>query len=65
MPAKGECSSAITTAGTPAIKPPTKGMSATRATQTPISTAKGTPRIARVMAITTPKSTESPIVPRT
>ena len=46
------------TTGTPASNPPTSGSRSTRATKTPSSRAKGTPRISRVMPVMMPAITE-------
>ena len=48
IPAGTEWMAAMTTTGTPASRPPTSGSRSTRATKTPSSRAKGTPRISRV-----------------
>ena len=49
MPAGTEWMAAMITTGTPASRPPTSGSRSTRATKTPSSKAKGTPRISSVM----------------
>ena len=58
MPAGTEWIAAMTTTGTPASSPPTSGSRSTRATKTPSSSAKGTPRIWRVMPTMIPAITE-------
>ena len=55
----------MSTLGIAAIKPPTRGIIATRATHKPMRRAKGTPRMARVTKTTTPKARDSATVPST
>ncbi len=55
----------MSTLGTPAISPPTRGIMATSATHSPMRRAKGTPRMSRVTRTTTPNSTDRATVPST
>ncbi len=64
-PAVGEWRVASTTAGTPAISPPTRGIIATRATHRLISRANGTPRITMATRMTRPNMRPMAAVPST
>ncbi len=55
----------MSTLGTAAISPPTRGIMATRATHRPMSRAKGTPRMSMVTRTTTPNMTDRAMVPST
>ena len=58
IPAGTEWMAAMMTTGTPASSPPTRGSRSTRATKTPSSRAKGTPKISSVIPVMTPAITE-------
>ena len=58
IPAGTEWMAAMMTTGTPASRPPTSGSRSTRATKTPSSRAKGTPRISSVTPTMTPAITD-------
>ena len=58
IPACTEWMAAMTTTGTPASSPPTRGNRSTRATKTPSSNAKGTPRMASVVPVMIPAIAE-------
>ena len=64
-PAVGECRNARTTAGKPAMRPPTSGIIATNATHKLISRANGTPMITMVTKMTRPNSSPIAAVPST